>query len=115
MTRNAIRLLLVLLSLLVLTAPVVMARQSAPRLEPAACPFDIPEGEVEGQTLDCGVLYVPEDHNNPSSQEIQLAVAVLHSPNPEPDPIIYLSGGPGDSAVPGIGSWVDSVFRQNRD
>jgi len=109
--------LLLFPALLLLSVVPVLARQATPSFEPTACPFDIPDGEVEGQTLDCGILHVAEDHNDPSSGEIKLAVAVLHSASesPEPDPIIYLAGGPGDSAVPGIDSWVDTPFRDNRD
>jgi pimeloyl-ACP methyl ester carboxylesterase len=109
------RKLLFVVLCIILSAP-TLAQDATPRFEPSDCPFDIPEGEVQGQTIDCGTLIVLEDHNNPSSPEIQLAVVTLHSTgNPEPDPIVYLEGGPGESALSGVDSWLDSPFLENRD
>ncbi len=64
-----------------------------PVFTPAECPF---ENESLYQ-VDCGYLTVPEDHANPDGPQIQLAVAVVRSPNPdkEPDPVLFLQGGPG--------------------
>ena len=74
--------------LFLFSAP-VLARQSS-NFETANCPFDMPDGETEGQSITCGYLTVPEDHNDPNSKPIQLAVAILHSTgaNPAPDPIL---------------------------
>ena len=46
-------------------------------------------------------MSVPEDRSNPHSRTIQLAVAVYHStsPNLDPDPVLFLQGGPGGQAV----------------
>ena len=51
--------------------------------------------------VDCGDLVVPEDYANPDGATVRLSVAILRHPdgNPEPDPIIYLEGGPGGSAI----------------
>ena len=69
-------------------------------LEPGACPFQIPAGLVEGKTIACGYLAVPEDRGDANSPIIRLAVTILHpSGTPLPDPIIYLEGGPGGSAL----------------
>ena len=61
------------------------------------CTFNIPTGAV----VNCGFLTVPEDRTDPNSLQIQLAVAVFRSTsaNPEPDPVIFLQGGPGGEAV----------------
>lgn len=69
--------------------------------EEAACPFDLPAGQVEGQSIECGYLLVPEDRADPDSPSIRLAVAIVHPAGgaTEPDPILYLSGGPGGSAL----------------
>jgi pimeloyl-ACP methyl ester carboxylesterase len=69
--------------------------------EEAACAFDLPPGQVEGETVDCGYLIVPEDRSDPEGRTIRLAVAIFHPPGgaTEPDPILYLSGGPGGSAL----------------
>ena len=74
---------------------------SAAHFEPAACPFVLPEGIIQGENVDCGWLVVPENRGALPSRAIRLAVGVFH---PEggataPDPIIYLSGGPGGSAL----------------
>lgn len=89
--------------------------------EEAACPFDLPEGQVEGETVECGYLVVPEDRADPESPAIQLAVAIFRHPDgdPEPDPIFYLEGGPGGSPLEMIDLVFDQVyapvFAANRD
>jgi len=74
-----------------------------PTAEPAAtfeegpCPFDVPEGAP----VECGFVIVPEDHNDPNGPTIKLAVAVVKDESDEhqPDPVILLSGGPGEKTV----------------
>jgi pimeloyl-ACP methyl ester carboxylesterase len=89
--------------------------------EAAACPFDLPAGQVEGETVECGYLTVPEDRADPDSPTIRLAVALFHHPDgdPEPDPVVYLEGGPGGSALEFIGltfaELAKPVFAANRD
>jgi len=75
--------------------------QEVPRFERAACMFSLPTGLVEGQDVDCGYLIVPEQHADPAGPTIRLAVAILssQSPNPEPDPLVLLQGGPGGSTI----------------
>lgn len=81
--------------------------------EPTACPFDYPAS----YTIECGYLYVPENRSTPASREIELAVAIIRSPNPDkaPDPLIYLAGGPGGSALYEADIWADSAFVEERD
>jgi pimeloyl-ACP methyl ester carboxylesterase len=47
--------------------------------------------------MQCGFLTVPENRTKSGSRTIRLAVAVLKSTSatPSPDPMLYLSGGPG--------------------
>jgi pimeloyl-ACP methyl ester carboxylesterase len=68
-----------------------------PVFQEAECAFEIPEG----YQLRCGYLLVPEDRSNPSGRIIRLHVAIFQStsPNPAPDPVIHLAGGPGSSAL----------------
>lgn len=72
-----------------------------PAIEPAECPFSLPQGLGEGQELECGYLVVPEDRTKPEGRLIKLAYAIFHSPNPaaRPVPLVYLEGGPGVSAL----------------
>lgn len=67
----------------------------SPAFEETACFFSVPPG----QRPTCGYVMVPEDRDNPGGPLIRLATAVFHSSsdNPAPDPLIYLSGGPGGS------------------
>jgi hypothetical protein len=76
-------------------------QQSVPRFEAGACPFMPGRGFVDGQNIRCGSLIVREDRAGSNRATIKLAVAILKTPsaNPAPDPIIYLSSGPGESPL----------------
>lgn len=83
----------------------------------AECPIELPdEGELE-----CGYLLVPEKWADPDSPQIELAVAILYADVEDPweDPIVYLAGGPGSSALDEFASdpegWIVYSFRQERD
>jgi pimeloyl-ACP methyl ester carboxylesterase len=70
-----------------------------PRFEKADCPFT-----ASNQVLDqvrCGWLIVHENRTAPDGRQLRLAVAVMKSmsPAPRPDPIVFLSGGPGGNSV----------------
>lgn len=72
-----------------------------PRFVAGPCSFKLGTGFVDGQNVRCGSLIVREDRHNPNSPTIRLAVAILKTSNahPVPDPILYLSGGPGESPL----------------
>lgn len=76
------------------------------------CPFEVPP-EVN---VTCGILTVPENRLTTGDATIQLAVAIIpaRSEHALTDPIIYLEGGPGGSALAGIDSWYNSPFRETR-
>lgn len=85
-------------------------------LRPSACPFALPDDLVEGEDVECGYLPVYEHREAGSSGDgrlIRLAVAVFHPPGgaTQPDPVIYLSGGPGASILKLIGTQVE-VFSE---
>ncbi|MCB9957291.1 MAG: alpha/beta fold hydrolase [Rhodospirillaceae bacterium] len=83
-----------------------------PVLEPSACGFFVPEGEQAS----CYVLHTAADPLAPS-----LFLAILHSvaATPEPDPVLWLNGGPGQPAFEDdtAESWweVTAGFRRQRD
>ncbi len=89
-------LLFALLLLLCVTPAVPVFAQSAPEFEPEDCWFDVPDDfDVE-----CGLVTVPESRDPAmadDSNEIRLAVVLVHSfsADPDPDPVIYFDGGPG--------------------
>jgi pimeloyl-ACP methyl ester carboxylesterase len=68
-----------------------------PSFVKAGCRFAPPNGIA----VTCGYVLVPQDRSNPHTTSIQLAVAIFHStnPNPAPDPVVFLQGGPGGQAV----------------
>ncbi len=57
--------------------------------------------EVEGQTYECGLVYVPENYAEPDGRIIPLFYLRLFSfsDSPAPDPLINLAGGPGGSGA----------------
>ena len=85
---------------------------SAARFEPALCPFVLPEGYIQGENVDCGRLVVPENRGALPSPAVRLAVGIFHPEGgaTQPDPIIYLSGGPGGSALEAIRYQFDDFF-----
>jgi pimeloyl-ACP methyl ester carboxylesterase len=85
----------------VTTEPTQSPEEYVPPFEEAPCPLDLPAGAVEGEHIVCGYMTVPEEHARPEGQTIRLAVAVINSAGgtPEPDPLVMLAGGPGQSAL----------------
>jgi pimeloyl-ACP methyl ester carboxylesterase len=83
-----------------------------PLFERDACPF--PEATID---VGCGYLLVPEDRTDPGSAIIELAVAIIPAADgtPRPDPVIYLEGGPGGSALFAAEDFQTHPIRENRD
>jgi pimeloyl-ACP methyl ester carboxylesterase len=82
------------------TVPLTAA-DAVPRYEAAKCPFPMAKGDVEGQTVECGFVVVREQHGNPESPTIRLAVARWKGQGaaPAPEPVIFLQGGPGSRSL----------------
>lgn len=72
-----------------------------PSVDPRTCRFDLPSGFVEGETVECGYLVVPEDRADPDSGSIRLAFARFHptAGATSATPVVYLEGGPGGSPL----------------
>lgn len=68
-------------------------------------------------TSTCGTLTVPEDRGRPAGRTIDLPVVVVpaRSATPAPDPLVYMVGGPGGSALPLTGALVDLGLNAERD
>jgi len=49
----------------------------------------------------CGTLTVPENRGDPKEGRVQLPVVIVPSKTqpPEPDPVVYMAGGPGANAI----------------
>ena len=54
--------------------------------------------------ITCGTLDVPENWSDPEGRRLQIGYVVLESTNPQPapDPVVYLDGGPGGSPLTGV-------------
>ncbi len=91
---------LIIVVLFALGATPALAQEDAvPRFETVDCAeFDVP-ADAEG--VACGYLTVPEFHDQPDGDAIQLAIVILKSTsdNPAPDPLILTQGGPGGSGI----------------
>ncbi len=98
---------------LVPTDPAQADRPAAARFERAACPVEVAAGE----RIDCGVLIVPENRARTGSRTIRLPVMIFRSRSSSPamDPVIFLTGGPGNSGVAGRRSGLGIPFLDERD
>lgn len=83
---------LLLVSVVPLAPAAPTARAIVP-FTPAPCPI----APIQGLRIDCGFLTVAESRRNYTGKTIELAVAILRSPNPRKaaDPAVFLQGGPG--------------------
>ncbi|WP_257456010.1 alpha/beta hydrolase [Archangium lipolyticum] len=75
-----------------------LAEKRAPAgFEPAPCWFMLAPDQVEGETVRCGYVAVPERHAQPDGRWIRLAVAIFGAPGEAKakDPVVLLTGGPG--------------------
>ncbi len=85
-------------------APRHLTRQSS-AFQRTRCPFPSRNWTGRGKNVICGFLVVPEDRSQPQGAAIRLAVAIFKasSPHPTPDPVLFLSGGPGDALLENAG------------
>jgi len=65
------------------------------------CARPVAPTEIDGKTVICGTVKVPFDHRAPEGAKINIAFNLYkaHSLSPQPDPVIYLHGGPGSGTV----------------
>jgi len=79
------------------------------------CELSAAGGRISQDAL-CGTLEVPENRAEPDGRTIELAWAVVEARagTPEPDPVFFLAGGPGQSArdvAPIVANALDDVNR----
>jgi len=67
----------------------------------APFPFELPKGITDGENVYFGYVTVPELHNKKRGKSMKIAVAIFECENheEEQDPLILLSGGPGESNI----------------
>jgi pimeloyl-ACP methyl ester carboxylesterase len=75
-----------------------------PKFEVTSCDFAIP---IQARVT-CGFVVLPEDRKGDLTDTVQIAVVIYHSNSdiPEPDPILYIQGGPGAPAI----DWSTGIF-----
>lgn len=93
------------------------ARPAVPRFVPGACPSLAVKLIPAIRNARCGVLVVPENRAKPTLRTIRLPVAVVPalSHTPAPDPVVFLAGGPGDTAIGQAQVLVDAGFNRDRE
>lgn len=67
--------------------------------------------------LRCGTVSVPQNYDDPGASRFKLAVVIIKSAlQPAlPDPIVYISGGPGSPLTVFAGQWAGTQYARNRD
>jgi len=94
-------------------APAGASGGTKPEFEPGACPDGVPTDP----RLECGTVTVPEHHGRAGGHDVVLAVGRIHpasGPSTEP-PLLYVTGGPGDSALPFAQDFLDDPPVDDRD
>lgn len=96
--------------------PAGAQENDVPRFEPAPCPVEF----AFGRAVECGYLVVPEEHANPAGVTIRVMLAIFrtNASAPQPDPLIFLAGGPGSNTLTvmtqGLGGYLNQAL-ENRD
>ena len=73
-------------------------------------PCALSTARVTAVEAQCATLAVPENHDDPDGRKIDLAIALVAAQGEaEPDPILMISGGPGQSALESY-PMVDNAF-----
>lgn len=90
---------------------------SPPVSKPTAIPLSLKPCIVANGAVkaECGELLVPKDRTNPNSRILHLGIVVVRAreANPEPDPLFYIAGGPGNADTDaGIVYGVTNLFRE---
>jgi pimeloyl-ACP methyl ester carboxylesterase len=90
------------------------SRAQTSHFERSPCPFTPAADQVEGRTLECGVVWVPENRSRPEGMWIRLAVAVFKSPvAPTRPALVFLGGGPGSSILDRFGPGVSGTLARD--
>ncbi|UCD98479.1 MAG: alpha/beta fold hydrolase [Chloroflexota bacterium] len=83
------------------------AAKKIPRFEPGDCAASVNIGLPHR----CGWLVVPEDRTKQEARHIRLPVVIFNArtPDPQPDPVIYLTGGGGADQMAMMSLYSDFV------
>jgi pimeloyl-ACP methyl ester carboxylesterase len=105
-----------LLLLLPLAACAAEGRNPGTRLSLAPCQLGAP-GAPGRVAAKCGTLAVREDRSKEGGRSIELRIAVVPavSRDPAPDPLVFLTGGPGQAATETYPALAPAFRKVNRD
>ncbi len=106
--------IVLLLALCLLWGPALA--QTAPAFTETACDLpDVSPGILP--RLRCGTVSVPRDYSRPGAERFALAVVVVQSTNHPalPDPLLYISGGPGGPLTVYAGYQAAHPYAPGRD
>lgn len=75
-------------------------------VEITPCTRPVAPEEIDGETVVCGTVAVPEEHGDPEGRTLNLSFIVFraHSLAPAEDSVVYLHGGPGGGSVESVRS-----------
>jgi pimeloyl-ACP methyl ester carboxylesterase len=117
--RTALIIVILLASALIGTQAYAQDEGKLSEVKEIPCPVKPALDEIEGETVICGTVTVPEDYDKPDGTQIELAFALLKSDSlsPAPDPVIYLHGGPGAAELKDLAKMSErfAPIRQSRD
>jgi len=85
------------------------------RIEWAELPSEI---GAKSETVRFGWLIVPEERDNGGGdRQVRLPFVILkcRGKSPRPDPVLFMSGGPGNASVSGYRGWLRHPILQERD
>lgn len=102
----AVLLLTLALALAVGLAPTAVAQPVRPAVEQVPCWVPVPEG-LAPEDLSCAYITIPLEHADPAAGTIRLATLVVRAQGDlrRPDPVMVLSGGPGQGGVDLFPAW----------
>jgi hypothetical protein len=89
------------------------ARRYKPVIEPCACPI---KTEITFKSR-CGYLIVPENRDKATGNLVRLPFIIVESNNPhkKKDPVLFTSGGPGNSSLGSALGVTKSTLLRDRD
>ncbi|HEX6099760.1 MAG TPA: alpha/beta hydrolase [Thermoanaerobaculia bacterium] len=98
---------------MILVLALVLSNAVVPRYERVPCAAEVATDE----RIECGALIVPENRAKKDSRAIRLPAMVFRSraEKPAPDPLVFVTGGPGNSNTSGKRSGKDLPFLDQRD
>lgn len=88
------------------TTPATTTPDGSAALREEECAGKLPQGAA----VTCGFVSVPENHDDPSGKQIEIAVATISAKEPSDTPsppVVLLGGGPGEHVLAGLPSLAD--------